>query len=600
MNRPAAAALLIVTGILLSAGLFAACSGGGALSSDGVPNAGPRAGAFTGSLSVRIDLSSLSARGQDLLHAINTEVLAQYYGPSIDYVVLSILDKQTRRDVHEETTVFADSIAARDASEAVSGRVQVVSIQGVVPGNWAFVGEAFDDQGNLVGRFETDVNVQAGLVSHVDASFADNLNPPTQLAFGVQPSDVLAGSAIAPPVTVRLLDAEGALVTGATNPVTISLAVNPGGATLGGTLTVNAVNGVATFPDLSLDQDGNGYRLAASSPPLASATSDPFDVLLLPGSRRVFIVNRNSQDLTALDANTYAMVAGPVDLSPGQPTSVALDTTNGQLFITLDGTNALAVLDATSLAPKPGSPIALGGSLPEDVAYDEENDRVYVTTLFGFQLFAFDAASLAPVSGSPVAANRPAEVVYDPNHNQIYVTDNNGGAPDNNLQAYNLALVEFAAPSTSGGFPDGLAFNPELNHVYVTNDTSNSITVFSAGTGTVTALGPPIATGGTGPNGAAYDEVNNRLYVVNRGSNNLSVFDASGFPPAPLAGSPFPTGSQPYSVTYDADLDRVLVVNSGSDNLTVFDAATMTQIPGSPFPTGGTSPRMLTVEQSGG
>ena len=30
-------------------------------------------------------------------------------------------------------------------------------------------------------------------------------------------------------------------------PITLALGANPGGSTLGGTLTVNAVNGVATF-----------------------------------------------------------------------------------------------------------------------------------------------------------------------------------------------------------------------------------------------------------------------------------------------------------------------------------------------------------------
>ena len=48
--------------------------------------------------------------------------------------------------------------------------------------------------------------------------------------------------------------------------VTISLAANPGGSTLGGSLTATAINGVATFSGLTVDQFGNSYYMSVSSP----------------------------------------------------------------------------------------------------------------------------------------------------------------------------------------------------------------------------------------------------------------------------------------------------------------------------------------------
>jgi hypothetical protein len=65
--------------------------------------------------------------------------------------------------------------------------------------------------------------------------------------FLAQPTNVVVGAAIAPAVQVRLVNAQGSTVTTATNSVTIALGANPGEGTLGGTLTVAAVNGVATF-----------------------------------------------------------------------------------------------------------------------------------------------------------------------------------------------------------------------------------------------------------------------------------------------------------------------------------------------------------------
>jgi hypothetical protein len=79
-------------------------------------------------------------------------------------------------------------------------------------------------------------------------------------------------------VSVAIQDGFGNTVPGSTAPVTIALGSNPGNATLSGTLTLAAVNGVATFRDLSIDRAGSGYTLVASSRSLQPATSAAFDV----------------------------------------------------------------------------------------------------------------------------------------------------------------------------------------------------------------------------------------------------------------------------------------------------------------------------------
>ncbi len=120
---------------------------------------------------------------------------------------------------------------------------------------------------------------------------------PTQLAFTVPPGkaqqnadpNVQAAEPL-PAFTVAIEDAQGNVVTGATNAVTISLAPgSPTGAKLSGTLTVNAVNGVATFTNVIVSPAGTGFSLVASSPGLSSATSPSFGVnplvLNYPGRR---------------------------------------------------------------------------------------------------------------------------------------------------------------------------------------------------------------------------------------------------------------------------------------------------------------------------
>jgi len=103
----------------------------------------------------------------------------------------------------------------------------------------------------------------------------------TQLAFTVQPSTTLPRMAIHPAVQVTALDAAGTPATSYNGAVTIAIGNNGGllvPGTLSGTKTVTAVNGVATFSDLSIDQMGNGYTLKVAASGFTGAESKPFNI----------------------------------------------------------------------------------------------------------------------------------------------------------------------------------------------------------------------------------------------------------------------------------------------------------------------------------
>lgn len=100
--------------------------------------------------------------------------------------------------------------------------------------------------------------------------------PPERLAFVVEPSTVAAGLAITPGVRVAATDAAGTTRTSFEGPITIALAPGSSGVTLTGTLTVNAVDGIALFDALSVDVAGT-YALVATAAAL-EATSASFTV----------------------------------------------------------------------------------------------------------------------------------------------------------------------------------------------------------------------------------------------------------------------------------------------------------------------------------
>ncbi len=87
---------------------------------------------------------------------------------------------------------------------------------------------------------------------------------------------MLAGNTFG--LTVDELNAQNQIDTSYNGCVTVSLASNPGNSTLGGTLTVHAVNGVATFSDLTINNPGLAYTLQVSATGTSAVTTAPFDV----------------------------------------------------------------------------------------------------------------------------------------------------------------------------------------------------------------------------------------------------------------------------------------------------------------------------------
>jgi hypothetical protein len=145
------------------------------------------------------------------------------------------------------------------------------------------------------------------------------------LLFSTQPHAAIVGQDITgaainpsgPPVTVELLDANGNLMTNSDAPVTIALATNPAGATLGGTTTVDAVGGVASFSNLTLNKPGGQYSLVASSPGLTSATSSPFDE---SSAAAVCTQGQSCQTSVTTATSVFSITANPSSSGPNAAT----------------------------------------------------------------------------------------------------------------------------------------------------------------------------------------------------------------------------------------------------------------------------------------
>ncbi|HEX8706371.1 MAG TPA: FG-GAP-like repeat-containing protein [Myxococcaceae bacterium] len=162
------------------------------------------------------------------------------------------------------------------------------------------------------------------------------------------PASARAGQVFAPPVRVRLLDAQGNAVTARVN-VTIAL-VAGNGAPLQGTAMRLTTEGVATFDDLNVQRAGTGYTLRASVGPVA-ATSNAFDIVadtLSPLATSVEVsktpVMANGADSTSLIVTVQDRFGNPV---AGQAVGLAVSGSNNTLSASSGTTDANGVFTAT-------------------------------------------------------------------------------------------------------------------------------------------------------------------------------------------------------------------------------------------------------------
>ena len=184
---------------------------------------------------------------------------------------------------------------------------------------------------------------------------------PARLGFLVQPTNTTAGSTISPVPEVALLDARGNVCTDATANVTVSLGTRPSGATLAGTQVQAMVNGVAAFPDLSLQKAGH-YTLRAASPGRTTLTSAAFDVTAAPAAALAFKVQprTTAAGVAISPAPAVHLLDSYGNAVTGAPATITVAIDSGPAGATLGGTRTRAATSGVATfsgltLDKPGS-----------------------------------------------------------------------------------------------------------------------------------------------------------------------------------------------------------------------------------------------------
>src|SRR5262249_10552845 len=149
-------------------------------------------------------------------------------------VTVQVLD-QFNNLVTFDTSNVTVAIGTNPGSGTLSGTTTVAARGGIATFSTLSI--------NKVGTGYTLTAADGSLTGTTSTGF--NIPPAAAnlLGFGVEPSNAVAGVAISPAVTVRVLDAFDNLVTTDTSNVTVGIGSNPGLGTLSGTTTVAASGG---------------------------------------------------------------------------------------------------------------------------------------------------------------------------------------------------------------------------------------------------------------------------------------------------------------------------------------------------------------------
>ncbi|MEM4257528.1 MAG: hypothetical protein QXL17_00005, partial [Candidatus Thermoplasmatota archaeon] len=129
----------------------------------------------------------------------------------------------------------------------------------------------------IAGSYNLSINTSKEPVSVLSVGYTIVAAGAASMSITQQPTATVAGVAIAPPVTVLVVDAFSNPVSG----VNVVVAPYYGNFSFasGTTTRTTAGNGVATFNDLVIDTAGTGYRLNFSVSGISNVTSDAFNVV---------------------------------------------------------------------------------------------------------------------------------------------------------------------------------------------------------------------------------------------------------------------------------------------------------------------------------
>jgi 6-phosphogluconolactonase (cycloisomerase 2 family) len=280
-----------------------------------------------------------------------------------------------------------------------------------------------------------------------------------------------------------------------------------------------------------------------------------------------------------------------------------------------DNTVSIYAVDQTTSALRARGYV-LAGNSPNSIALTPNSKFAYVANFVSNNVSAYtvDASSgnLVPVAGGPFAAGgtAPFAAIVHPSGSFVYTVNQGSSGDPGTLSVFRIDSASGVLNVTQGSpwvanarQPCTIAFDPSGGFAYIPSSQDNTVAAFSINlsTGAPNPVGIPLATGQK-PVAASVDPSGQFLYVVNYGSSNISGYSINAVGALfNIPGSPWPTGgTSPQAINIDPTGRFAYVTNSGSKNISVFkiNATGGLALQGSPLAITGT-PIAISMDPSG-
>jgi hypothetical protein len=190
------------------------------------------------------------------------------------------------------------------------------------------------------------------------------------------------------------------------------------------------------------------------------AEDDADCVVYDPASKRVFAMNGDSHNSTAIDAKTGAVV-GTIELGGGPEFAVA--DGKGTIYINLENKNELLAVDSHTLKIKSRWPVAPAGG-PTALALDRQHRRLFSAGRNPQMLVMMDADSGKVIQSLPITAGVDADV-FEPGTGLLFVSTREGmihifheDSPDK-LSVVGAVKTEFGAKT--------MGLDTKTHHLFV-------------------------------------------------------------------------------------------------------------------------------------
>lgn len=360
--------------------------------------------------------------------------------------------------------------------------------------------------------------------------------------------------------------------------------------------------------------DGNTDKIITTIV-VANATSE---ITINQKTNTIYLI-RSVPDSTKPQTNSIViidlnkdMIVGSTDLDFGSQfrRELAVNTSNGNIFITSSNNNTVSIFDAT--VSKLISELVVGNK-PNAITLNKNSNFIYVANFSTNTVSVIDAKLNRIVKTINVGI-RPIDIAINDSSNLIYVV-NNGSNSISVIDSINNTVIDNIAVGNS---PEAIAINSNTNQIYVidsfgvrvsvidttenkiinTIDTSfaNAITVnqttnkiyvtknsfFGTGNGFIVIDGISNAIIATAemdirnfPNAIAVNPLTNRIYMTELpepgfGFGNLFVFDANDNSLLEIIDSVL----FPQDIEIDIPNNLVYVVDSFFSSISIMDGIT--------------------------